>query len=390
MLYGISLFVLLTSSIQAFPDGAGGCDAGPAVRGLHLDDSNGRIVSAGNFQSAKVEFRINGAVMNSETPVDLAIGQNHIVEVEALEFPIRGALFRLEAPDGIDTAGALTPEDLMKNAVICEAPVVGTTHFNRDVKTKMTSTVRFDEAVEKVVFDVTAVFVNSAEGSVFVFDRFAANFVGASKGPTPKMDTSAPMTMPINNGDIPTSYPMTESPVSGSTTLTAKPSNAPMRMENMTTSVPLDGKTDSPIIGPSPSPPIEPREPTSFPKILNETTSSPSTTQTASPMVAETTRPIDSRRTPVPTSSTDLPVGDPTQKKGAKNTGSEEMPPPAILPTSAPSNKGVEDSASAPNAVSHGSKGGRGSTESGRIKVNVRERKKKNKSSSKRGNKLHT
>ena len=185
MRLALALFLALISSVQAFPDGAGGCAGGQAaVMGRHLETTNGRIVSQETLNGANVQFRINGVVMEPNTTVDFEIGQDYTVEVETFEFPLRGALFRVQAPEGFDTAGALIPGENMKDADVCLAPIVGTTHFNRELKTMMISTVRFDEPANGVIFDITGVFVNSPDGSVYVYDRYLANFVGSNEMPT--------------------------------------------------------------------------------------------------------------------------------------------------------------------------------------------------------------
>ena len=267
------LFALLgiVSTVHGFPDGAGGCDAGPAVRGLHLDDSNGRVVSAGDLASSNVEFKIDGIVMQPDSPVDFGIGQDYVVEIESLEFPLRGALFRLEAPDGVNTTAVLSPGDLMKVAAVCQAPIVGTTHFNRETKTKMTSIVRFDEPVDGVFFDVTGVFINNADGSVFVFQRFQANFVSASQ------------TMPSPAASPPSEAPAVTDGPTFSTSPLAIESESPVAapQEGAPTAETTDAPEEAPIAPPMARPfarPVAPpvRSPENSPASTDQPSTPPS------------------------------------------------------------------------------------------------------------------
>lgn len=215
----LALLLLLADlfgiNVRAFPTGAGDCVGSmAAVGGSHLDNANGRPVSNNTLLAGGVEVRIGNNTLDIDSSLDLAIGVDHTITIVSTQFPVRGVLIRLQAPDDVETANALTPASQMKVADRCVSPIVGTTHFDSSEKVELSSIVRFDEAVDSVIFDITGVFINNAEGSVYVYSRYTVNFIsdGTSIQPSALPTTRAPALTPTKTF-IPTSSPVTEMPV---------------------------------------------------------------------------------------------------------------------------------------------------------------------------------
>jgi len=167
MLFLLAVIFLTKRTVTAFPTGAGGC-AGPgepAVGGSHVDTvgegGNPRLVTAGNLNDGAIQVTIGDVVLDPNTVNTLPISEDLLVAVEALDIPYRGVLVRLQAPDGVDTQGALIPGANTKSADdVCQAPVLGITHTDRSEKTLATGTFRFEEEVDDIALDVTIVFIN--------------------------------------------------------------------------------------------------------------------------------------------------------------------------------------------------------------------------------------
>lgn len=262
MAYHFRLFALFTLYVartaKSFPNGAGGC-AGDmaAVGGYHLDKSNNRTVSTNTLAAGGVDVRIGDVLLDPNAVADFATGQNHTVTVETTQFPIRGTLIRLQAPEGIDTTAALTPGMLMQAAKACvpSFPVVGTTHTDSSDKTALMSTIRFDDAAKSVILDVTVVFINGPAGSVYLYSRYLVNFNAANvsasptlspvKGPAPKAPVAVE-TLPPS-----TAAPMVLRPDTLAPTIppTSKPSTAPTQLS--VTIAPSLNKSDAPSGGPT-------------------------------------------------------------------------------------------------------------------------------------------
>lgn len=260
----VCLFLIFKSFLgfnaKAFPTGAGGC-AGDmaAVGGSHLDNANGRPVSNNTLLAGGVEVRIGNATLEVDSSLDLETGVNHTITIISTQFPVRGILIRLQAPDGVDTANVLTPALQMKVADICVSPIVGTTHYNNNEKVELSSVVRFDEAIDSVFFDITGVFINNAEGSVYVYSRYTVNFISdGTPAPTASPTTGTPIATPTTDL-VPTASPVTEMPI--------LPTTVPLMIETESPSVApvTSNPTNSPQETPEPSS-ANPLSPSVFPE----------------------------------------------------------------------------------------------------------------------------
>lgn len=236
------LLLLHTDIVQGFPNGAGGCAGGePAVGGYHLDQSDNRTVNSGTFADAGVVVTLDNVVLLPNTDTEdnpqFDIGKDLILRVEVVDFALRGILVRMEAP--VD--GTLTPGTLLKVAEVCELPILGTTHTNNTDKESVESTVRFDEPVDDVIFDITVVFLNSPAGSVYVYNRFLVNFFEASS-------LSPSTRVPNVTTPVPSSAATTVAPTPALTTFSPSNGTATVLPTTFapTTGIPTSLDTDQP------------------------------------------------------------------------------------------------------------------------------------------------
>jgi len=223
------LFILILLSGVAFANsnGAGGCDGGQAaVGGYHLDDSNDRTVISADLALGKVSVTIDddllepdGSAYTIQTQTDYTV----TVTTEN-EAGFKGVLYRLEAPDGVDTTGALEAINSdLQLANVCQAPVVGVTHTDNNSKMSVSARLRMDEPADYVVLEITVVGVNSVEGSVYGYNGFGLSVQGeaAPKTPSPTLPpgkTFSPTLAPTVTDVLGTLSP-TPSGVIGSTIL---------------------------------------------------------------------------------------------------------------------------------------------------------------------------
>lgn len=164
---------LLTSSVQAFPDFAGSCDAGVAVGPQHFDATE---VVNGTLEDKGVGLAVNGVDLLQNPNTTLPVGQDLNWTVTANAMPMRGILFRVEALDGSDATSSLsTDSDLLQPSNLCDAPVAGITHNSVDDKTVAEGTIRFDEP-KVVQLDVTVVFANNDALSDYAYAGVEVNF----------------------------------------------------------------------------------------------------------------------------------------------------------------------------------------------------------------------
>jgi hypothetical protein len=285
-----SLLLATLSEVNSFPNGAGGCAGGvAAVGGSHLGLTDGRLVSNSTLETGGVIVQIGNITLSVNTPLDLATLEDHTITIISTEFPIRGILIRVEA-DGADTSNVLTPGLLTKPAMACVAPIVGTTHIDNSDKSELTSVIRFDESFDSVILDITGVFVNSPDGSVYVYSRYYVNFV--STAPI----SSVPTTAPTSN-EIPTVVPIMASvpTVSPVALETEAPSAAPVVIETTEpTEAPVPVETPAPTITPAVE---ETTRPTASPIVATE---EPTASPLQTPIFTESPVPTPVQMTPEP------------------------------------------------------------------------------------------
>lgn len=282
--FAAALLVLLVSSqVDAFPGGAGGCEGGmAAVGGFHLDTSNNRPVVPGTLSDGAIAVTVGGTTLNANTTVDLPVGQDLPIAVLAEDIPYLGVLVRLQAPSGVDTTGALVPGANTQIAAVCAAPVQGITHTNNSQKTMAMGMIRFDEQVLGATLDVTVVFINGDAGSAFVYTGFQVNFRAAD------VPTSAPAAAPVAApvvAPVPVAPPVTAPMAAPVAAPVAPPVTAPV-------SPPVIAPVKPPTDSPTPLPTTETMLPTSF----AIETPSPTTAFTDMPNSISTPHPTIGRR----------------------------------------------------------------------------------------------
>lgn len=314
-LFGVVASTLLVTPVYGFSNGAGGCvGREAAVYDFHLDSSNGRPVSNNTLEAGGVLVSIGDILLQTDEVQNLSISQDHIVTIASFPFPMRGMLLRIEAPsDSIDTTGAILPGSLLQSAMVCEAPVVGVTHIDNSDKTIVTSTIRFDEVVQSVSLDITVVFINSIEGSVYTYSRYTVNFVeddyivNVTETPIASPKTDAPSPAPKDT-DVPATNPPSTPPVS-----LAPTTGAPFSTFAPTES-PVEPETEAPVATNAPT-----SSPTSMAPVLI-TSDWPSSAPTQMPLPVETLRPSPSSGV----LSSDMPSDSPALANG-KGKGTNPM-----------------------------------------------------------------
>jgi len=193
-----------SKGVLGFPGGAGGCDGGgPAVNGSHL--TRPETINA-TFAERGIEVFIEGNPVTPGETYGLQAGNSIEVEIVAAQNQFRGALIRLEPLAGQDVIGGLTPGTNASPAEICEAPVVGISHFDNLLKSSFSGTLQVDEPGETSL-DITVVEINSAASSIYMYGGFNIVFF-----PPP---TSVPATAPSVGTSVPTT---TFAPVASGTT----------------------------------------------------------------------------------------------------------------------------------------------------------------------------
>ena len=274
--------------VNGFPTGAGDCPGGiAAVGGSHLGLTDDRPVSNSTLETGGVTVQIGDIILVPNTPLDIATFEDHTINIVSAEFPLRGILIRVEANGVVnDTSAMLTPGVATQEAMACVAPIVGTTHIDASDKSEITSTLRLDESLDGVTLDITGVFVNGVDGSVYIYSRYIVNFV--SVAPTMSMiPTTIPTNVPITT-ITPTISPVTSDPPSVAPIVTTtEPTVAPVAVETESpTATPVAVETESPVAE-------ETESPTAAPFLTSDEPSGSPVKTTASPVPtsAETSEP---------------------------------------------------------------------------------------------------
>ena len=162
--------------VQGFSGGAGSCEGGEAaVGGLHL--TRPETIQA-EFADRGIQVSIGGNRVVPGQSLGLIASDSLEVEITATTNQFRGALIRLEADDGQSVLGGLTPGTNAAVAMTCQAPVVGITHFDNDLKSVFSGTLMVD-ALGAATLDITVVEINSAESSIYMYGGYSMTFISS-------------------------------------------------------------------------------------------------------------------------------------------------------------------------------------------------------------------
>jgi hypothetical protein len=226
MLRLIGLFlVLATSSVRAFPTGAGSCAPGTeAILTPGFVHATNAQVGTGLLSDKGLVLLLNGTPL-AEDGTSITVGQAYQISINSTSGDaFRGFLMRLDG-NGILTDIALNPtdgDDLAQVSNLCVETylVGGLTHTSNTDKKTVVGTLQMNEAAEGMTLDVTVVVRNSesADVSEWYFTSYAMNAVESTSGVTPvpvAAATNAP-TSPSAGTAAPTA------------TTTASPTNSPV------------------------------------------------------------------------------------------------------------------------------------------------------------------
>ena len=270
MKLSILLLISLFHSVAAFPTGAGGCGGGgAAVGGTHLDGS--KTLTSGSLAEAGFSLLLDGSALENNFVLDLD-SDSILTLVATGGTPFKGVLMRVEATDvDVQDTAALTPDDNVQAAGVCEAPVGGVTHSNSDDKTTASATLRFETATE-ITLDVTVVVQNDDSASVFYYESFSGTAGDAAAGTD---DAAAPTDDATATDDAaPTADSTTQAPTAEPTAstptmppslaaTTTEPSQVPTLVPTLVSNFPSDV--------PSSAPSVPPGTPTMPPSVAAET-----------------------------------------------------------------------------------------------------------------------
>lgn len=267
---------LLSSSIHAFPSGAGGCSGGQAaVEGAHLTtDAVTGFLSDGGF-----ELVVNDQFsLDPDTLTSLEIGKPYSLSIRS-SGPFRGILIRMEG-DGI----TVTPASGFQEAAVCDGDgALGITHTENSDKTGLTSIGSFEvSSTQDLGVDVTIVVSNNGQdGSEYYYNPYLLETtevlpsdvpLPATIPPdaTPNVTATVPPTPEVTIGSStmkPTSNATTEEtiPPTPEETIPATPalSSGPGDNGNVTAAPAEKEETDAPTPAPESAEP----EPTDAPTV---------------------------------------------------------------------------------------------------------------------------
>jgi len=213
----------------------------------------------------------NSLVETNET-YSLPIGVDHTISVVASLYEgYKGLLIRMESANGdLDLTGALQPGLNTVVTDICEAPVVGISHYENSFKKESSGTIRLDEA-GTVYLDITMVGINDSFASLYGYSRYSVSFVeeetdapSASAYPT-GLPSASPTGLFGEEGEIPSDVPSMAPSDTPSMVPSDRPSSVPSDIPSMAPSdtpsrIPSDRPSSVPSVGPSDRPSTVPSD----------------------------------------------------------------------------------------------------------------------------------
>jgi hypothetical protein len=193
----LTLLLLLSVALNgasAFPSGTGSCTGGrAAVNGPHRSADT---TVTGFLDNGDVVVMLDGETLNTAVQVSFTVGEDHVLTLSGGAF--RGILVRLEADNGVDTSAALSEDsNLLRDASVCAAPVVGITHTSNAVKNEARVILRLDEPSE-VSLDITVVILLDSAESIYYYSGFALSAVDPSEADS-SVPSGAPSKLPSSS-----------------------------------------------------------------------------------------------------------------------------------------------------------------------------------------------
>jgi hypothetical protein len=132
------------------------------------------------LEAAGVTVKIGDNTLVAGTPLTLQAGESLIWQVTAGAKPMKGILFRVEAPFGVDLDSGVTGTGSgLQLATVCDLAtenVVGITHTSAAAKKTVQGTIGTIQIVDNVMVDVTVVFSNNATSSFYAHSQYLVNY----------------------------------------------------------------------------------------------------------------------------------------------------------------------------------------------------------------------
>jgi hypothetical protein len=134
------------------------------------------------------ELVISAETLYPDKQIELETGKDYTIRIKSMRDRFRGALIRLEAPPDVDSTDALLPQDdWMQVEESCEAPVVGISTSDDQLKPGVIGTLRLNDE-GTVTLGVTVVKIMSEEVSTYTYSQYRVKFTSdplPTPSPTP-------------------------------------------------------------------------------------------------------------------------------------------------------------------------------------------------------------
>jgi hypothetical protein len=306
----------------------------------------------GFLEDGAVVVTLNGETLYPVVQASFTVGEDHVLTVSGGAF--RGILVRLEADNGVDTSAALSEDsNLLRDASVCTAPVVGITHNSNAVKNEAEVILRLDEASE-VSLDITVVILLDSAESIYYYSAFALAAVDPSEADSSVPSgapSELPSSSPVSASDAPSLSPSvlpSSSPVSASGAPSRSPSalpssspSAPSFTQEESSGAPSWSPSAVPSLLSSSTPAESSSEPSSFPVFTGRPSSLPSLSNLPSLLTSQrpSLAPSGSPSTTPSKTPTIFPSMTPSVTNSAAPSSSPSIVPsasPSIVPSSAP------------------------------------------------------
>jgi hypothetical protein len=182
----ILIATLSIVAIHAFPGGAPICTTGSAApQSLHLQRPN---IVTGSIAKGEFLVKFNGVDISNQTSITVVTGADVIVELtSATGLPFKGALL-IVSKTAVDVSGKFTlstaqATDLKISDICPSEGKSGVTHVDRNIKTSVATTMKFDQTYDDLFFDVNVVVVNNDTDSFYYHSQYTFDVVAGATAP---------------------------------------------------------------------------------------------------------------------------------------------------------------------------------------------------------------
>lgn len=196
------ILILIAASTPVVESSLWSCDAGDSPFNEWISAEGITDIETGPLSRFGFGLYISGNLVDPDKHITLQTGLDYVVRIKVTDDRLRGAFFKLVAPNGVDTVDALQPrDDKMRREESCVPPDIGIGTVDLRPKPGATGVLRLNEEAS-VTLEATVIKTVTNTHVTYLFSKYNIKFVDDMppiSSPT-KAPTDRPVQEPTSSG----------------------------------------------------------------------------------------------------------------------------------------------------------------------------------------------